>query len=131
MSAVPRILIVDDEPEIRELIETMLATKIEAQFVHAASGNEAIRLINESPPFDCVISDYAMPDGTGEDLLRHLIAREAGTPFILVTAHPVSHITLFREHRPAALIMKPGIFIPLVKAVQESLTKVGAIRPAA
>ena len=80
-----RVLIVDDEPAIREVLEMMLQSW--GYDVRLASdGAEAKQLVESYDP-EVVISDVVMPQLSGLDLLRTLKAGNTSRPVILVTAH--------------------------------------------
>ena len=83
-----RVLIVDDDPVQRRLLDNM-ARKFGYQPIVAESGDQAARLLtgSESERFDCVVLDLVMPDLDGLGVLARL--REAGvnTPVIVQTAH--------------------------------------------
>ncbi|MES2643240.1 MAG: sigma-54 dependent transcriptional regulator [Myxococcota bacterium] len=80
-----RILVVDDEPSIRKVLQAHLARdgySVES----AADGAEAIgRLSGE--PFDLVITDLKMPGVGGLELLAHVRQNHPGLPLIVITAH--------------------------------------------
>jgi PAS domain S-box-containing protein len=82
-----RILLVDDDPDARELARTALA-QAGAQVNAAASVREALDLL-ESVDFDVLLSDIAMPNGTGYDLLRALRSspRTSKLPAVALTAY--------------------------------------------
>jgi len=80
-----RILVVDDEESMRELLEIALG-KDGHRIKTAASGKKALELI-ESDSFDLVISDIKMPDMSGVEVLRYLKQAEPGIPVIMVTAY--------------------------------------------
>ncbi|MDO9181023.1 MAG: response regulator [Bacteriovorax sp.] len=63
-----KILIVDDEPDILELMVEEFTYKGHNVFT-AMSGNEAVRKIQENS-FDAVVSDFKMPDGNGMVVLK-------------------------------------------------------------
>jgi len=65
-----KILLVDDSPVSRKLVELPLAQKL-YRLTFANTGQEAIRLFEEHKP-DLVILEWAMPDLTGEVLCRHI-----------------------------------------------------------
>ncbi|MFG1493096.1 response regulator [Halobacteriovorax sp. GFR7] len=63
-----KVLIVDDEPDILELLAEEL--QFEGYETECAnSGNSAVKLINSGQTFDAIISDYKMPDGNGKVVL--------------------------------------------------------------
>src|SRR5260370_41612060 len=88
-----KILIVDDERSIRELLEILL--KKEGFAVISVAGAEEGLAQAKAGEFDVIISDIKMSGMSGIDFLRELretglIRRrkgEVGTQFILVTAH--------------------------------------------
>ncbi|MBI3558681.1 MAG: response regulator [Deltaproteobacteria bacterium] len=113
-----RILVIEDEEDLRDLICFTLESQFTAQVSQAASGNDAIRTIESSPPFDCIVSDYAMPNGTGEDVYRYLLSKSLKTPFILVSAYAADSYPIFREYPIAGFVAKPDIFKPLKKIIE-------------
>ena len=71
MNANKTILVIDDEPAIREIVGYMLR---KADFEVCAAGDleEARRWLGFGSGVDAVLSDYDLPDGTGLDLLAWL-----------------------------------------------------------
>lgn len=68
MNSIPRILIVDDEPEIRMLVAQILAhERFEIREVGDAA--EAIRILDVFTPH-LLITDYSLPDVNGSELIR-------------------------------------------------------------
>lgn len=80
-----RILVVDDEASMRQLLEIALG-KVGHQITTAGSGRKAIKLLDEGA-FDLVISDIKMSDMTGVDVLRHVKEVNPETPVIMITAY--------------------------------------------
>ena len=86
-----RILIVDDDADIRDLLTYTLEV-CGAEVMAAASADEAISALTESStPMDILISDIGMPDEDGYALLRRVRALEpengGGIPAIALTAY--------------------------------------------
>ena len=82
------ILLVDDEDFYRELLieEIPRETSIKLTDIStAASGAEAISLLESGCMFDLIISDYSMSNGTGVDILKYLNKNENLTRLILFT----------------------------------------------
>lgn len=84
----PRILLVDDEVNIRKVLGALLK---QAGFeVHAEpDGEAALGRVSSAPSgtFDAVISDIRMPRMDGMELLRALTQEDPGLPVIMLTAH--------------------------------------------
>ncbi|HWB74428.1 MAG TPA: sigma-54 dependent transcriptional regulator [Nannocystaceae bacterium] len=84
----PRILLVDDEPNLRKVLGALLTQ--EGFEVHAeADGEAALARVRASPSgtFDAVISDLRMPKLDGIGLLRALVHEDHELPVVLLTAH--------------------------------------------
>src|SRR5258708_15776244 len=81
-----RVLIVDDDPVQRRLLDNMVR-KFGHEPVIAESGDQAAALLTGAERFDCVVLDLVMPDLDGLGVLARM--REAGStvPVIVQTAH--------------------------------------------
>jgi EAL domain-containing protein (putative c-di-GMP-specific phosphodiesterase class I) len=84
--AKPRVLVVDDEADVRAMVARALAIA-GYEVVTAADGREAVEAL-QATPVDAVVSDVAMPELSGIDLLRAIRKRDADVPVILVTGSP-------------------------------------------
>src|SRR5439155_10458531 len=108
-----KILIVDDDRSIRELLEILL--KNEGLTVTSAAGAEEGLAQAKATEFDVVISDLKMPNMSGIEFLRELLETglirrrrgEVGTQFILLTAHA--------EAEAAVEALKMGAFDYILK----------------
>jgi len=79
------VLIVDDEAEIRESLQTLL--ELEGFVVEtAASGEEGLQRIGEHP-FDLILLDLTLPGRDGMDILAEIRAHDAQLPVIMITAY--------------------------------------------
>lgn len=84
MSDVPALLVVDDEPALRESLQFMLQQQ--GYLVRtAASGPEALQLTAEHPP-DLILLDVMLPGFDGFEVTRRLRALAYGGPILLLTA---------------------------------------------
>jgi CheY-like chemotaxis protein len=81
-----RVLLVDDQPELRRLFRRSLS-KIGHEVVEAWNGRAAIELAEKSV-FDVVVSDVRMPDMSGLSLLKALHALDVDLPVVLVSGSP-------------------------------------------
>ncbi|GBC76976.1 Transcriptional regulatory protein GlrR [bacterium HR08] len=80
-----KILIVDDEPNIR-LLYTAVLTEREHEVVEAENGRQALEAL-EREPFDLVILDIRLRAESGLDLLQEIVARYPQVPVILCSAY--------------------------------------------
>ncbi len=84
-TATKRILIVDDEPNVRLVFRTALASP-GAVLATAEDGETALSLI-EATPFDLILLDLQMPGLGGMEVLEQLRARGNNVPVVMITAH--------------------------------------------
>jgi PAS domain S-box len=82
---VTRVLHVDDDPEIGELTKTLLERADDSLTVVCETNAVAALNRLESEEFDCVISDYDMPNTDGIELLEIVRKQSPDLPFILLT----------------------------------------------
>jgi signal transduction histidine kinase/CheY-like chemotaxis protein len=83
-----RVLVVDDEPDARTLIQRLLQDQ-RASVLMAASADEAVRILH-SEPLDLLVSDIGMPGEDGYSLIRRLRALDhpnGRIPAIALTAY--------------------------------------------
>lgn len=84
MSDLPRVLIVDDEKSMLDTYKRVFRKELNMTLV--ASANEALRELGEAE-FDALITDYAMPEVNGAQLLQKVSRRAPELPTIMVTAY--------------------------------------------
>ena len=78
----PRILIVDDEVEITEILADLLSEDYEC--LRAASAEEALARLTESE-FQLVISDITMPGMSGLDMIPHVKELSPDTVVVMIS----------------------------------------------
>jgi len=105
-----KVLVIDDEPDIRELLEITLL-RMGLDTATAGSVKEALLTIQSFQP-DLCLTDMKLPDGTGLDIVRY-IQREC--------AHvPVAVITAFGSMESAVEALKAGAYDFVSKPVDLS-----------
>jgi hypothetical protein len=129
-----RVLVVDDEPDAREMI-AMILGKQGATVESVGSAAEALRAVERARP-DVLISDIGMPDQDGYALLKSLRAlnggREALVPALALTAFAGAHdakmaeVAGFQRH-----LGKPVVPARLINAVEWLAGQPGGRAPAA
>jgi two-component system, OmpR family, copper resistance phosphate regulon response regulator CusR len=84
MTALPRVLVVEDERKLLRSLEQGLRSE-GYEVVTAATGGEGYRLAS-TLPFDCVVLDWMLPDREGLDVLAELRRDGRAVPVLLLTA---------------------------------------------
>jgi len=81
----PRVLVVDDEPDLLDLMELTLI-KMGLDTRRAATIGEACALL-DSERFDLCLTDMRLTDGSGLEVLRHIGERQPAMPVAVITAY--------------------------------------------
>ncbi len=81
----PQVLVVDDEPDIRELLELTLL-KMGLDVTSAPSIAEAKERL-KGERFDLCLTDMRLPDGEGLELVRHIAQHARDLPVAVITAY--------------------------------------------
>jgi two-component system, NtrC family, response regulator PilR len=81
----PRVLVVDDEPDILELLELALL-RMGLVVERAANVREALQKLDENV-YDLCLTDMRMPDGEGLDIVSHIAEHNLDVPVAVITAH--------------------------------------------
>ncbi|MGE5472399.1 MAG: sigma-54-dependent transcriptional regulator [Bacteroidota bacterium] len=106
-SELARVLVVDDEPDIRELIDLTLSRMgLAAECVGSVA--EAKQALAEQP-FQLCLTDMRLPDGDGLEIVRCITEQHAQTPVAVITA--------FGSAENAVAALKTGAFDYLAKPV--------------
>src|SRR6202047_1534785 len=100
------VLIIDDEAEIRESLQTLL--EMEGFAVETADTGEAgLQRLGEQP-FDLILLDLALPGRDGMDILTEIHTHEARLPVIMITAYgTVENAVRAMQSGAANFIQKP------------------------
>jgi putative nucleotidyltransferase with HDIG domain len=116
-----RILVVDDEETIREIVSSMLTTA-HYKCRQAASGLEALALLDSGEEFELMLSDLMMANLDGIGLLERTKEKFPDMPVIMVTAvHDIS-VALKAIHNGAYdYLLKPFEREQLLAAVRRAL----------
>ena len=117
--SIVRVLLVEDEPKLRESLLEGLRLEDWA-VTGAASGSEALREI-EAQPFDLVVLDWMLPDRDGLDILRQLRASGCRVPVLLITARGGSNRDMAFQSGASAFLTKPFAFDELLDCARRLL----------
>lgn len=119
----PRILVVDDEATTRISLAELL--RLEGYDVStAASGEEALELVNRTPPFDLMVLDIKMPGMDGLQLTEVVQRHSPDTVIILLTAFGTLETAIQALRRGAHdYLLKPCPVAQILESVRKGLTR--------
>ena len=80
------ILIIDDQPDMLQLLSRTLSPELDARVTTAGSADEALQAM-EHEPFDLVLSDIKMPGMDGLELLHRIKENRPDQTVVMMTAH--------------------------------------------
>ncbi|MBK5964223.1 hypothetical protein CCR95_09025 [Thiocystis minor] len=106
VGAMPRILLVEDDPRVREAVGRLL-TANGIRFAAAEHGAAGLERLRQEPDFDLVLSDIAMPVLDGIDLFRTLARERPDLPVILMTGQDLKPHRLDTDERRPLILPKP------------------------
>ncbi len=120
-----RILIVDDEPDILQLLEISLGRMGLA--VHKAENVGAAKYQLEKTSFHLCLTDFKLPDGTGIELVEHIANNYPATPVAVITAFgTINHAVEALKQGAFDFITKPISLDTLRQLVINGLKQVDA-----
>ena len=107
-----KILIVDDEEQVRKTIRLQLSAT-EYEIIEAADGEEAIELLNDENTLliDAIICDVRMPKINGVEAVAYFRREYPSIPVIVLTGYPDVNL--------AVEFLKEGVVEYLVKPVEK------------
>ena len=103
----PKVLVVDDEPDLLELLELTLS-RMGLDTTRAQTVAEAVKLL-DSQLFDLCLTDMRLPDGEGLAVVEHITKESLDVPVAVITA--------FGSAENAVAALKAGAFDYLAKPV--------------
>lgn len=128
----PRILVVDDEPDVEALVTQRFRRKIrkgELDLIFAQDGQHALDLLRETPDVDMVLSDINMPRMDGLTLLERLNELHTGLKTVIVSAYgDMANIRTAMNRGAFDFITKPIEFDDLETTIQKTLEHLRLLR---
>ncbi len=117
------ILIVEDEPVLRDMAQTILK-ECGYRILEAANGKEAMRVWEQhAPAIDLLLTDMVMPEGmSGVELAEQVLARHPRLKIIFASGYTVDEVsTAFLKKNNARFLQKPYTRTTLARTVRQAL----------
>lgn len=118
------VLVVDDEPAVRDVMARTLAA-LGYTVRSAASGAEALTMFTDEA-YDCVVLDVIMPNLGGMETLKRLKAARPGVPVLVVTGSTSEGLRAgFTAHGADGFMEKPIDFMIFAERVRSLISRAG------
>ena len=121
----PHVLIVDDDPETREALVSIIAADGLTTATAGDLREARIQLVRQTP--DVVFTDLQLPDGSGVDLFEDLDPR-SGVEIIVITGHATVESAVTALKMGASDYLVKPINMQRVKAVLDRLPRAGDLK---
>jgi two-component system cell cycle sensor histidine kinase/response regulator CckA len=118
-----RILVIEDEPVVRDVIRRTLAG-LGFDMVLCPNGKDGLARFNERPTEWClVLLDFTLPDIGGQEIFHHIHATRPDLPVLIMSGYDGKEIShLFRDQGISGCLQKPLRPGELVTAVQQAVS---------
>jgi YesN/AraC family two-component response regulator len=114
-----KLLFVEDEADLVEIITDTLK-KLDANFLSAKNGQEALELIEQNRDIDIIVTDINMPVMNGLKMIEELKKRGFNIPVIIMSAHTeTDFINKAKELGVDNYLLKPFDFIKFIDLITE------------
>ncbi|HSG62829.1 MAG TPA: response regulator [Pseudomonadales bacterium] len=123
-----KFLVIDDAAFIRDLIKKALRDNFPGSTVHDSNSAKRAMAMTKALRYDIVLSDWEMPEMSGEEFLRWLREQEnyVSTPFIMVSSRSEKEYIVKAIHAGVSdYIGKPFTAEELVAKINKQLKKIG------
>jgi PAS domain S-box-containing protein len=121
----PRMLVVEDEPEMARLLDKLLRKKFSATVEIAQHTRAALDVLAAGGEFDLITLDYQLPDGDGLSILKEIVSKRDAPPVVMVTGHGDEAVAAeaFRLGASGYVLKDPRVAEVLVDVIDQALTK--------
>lgn len=114
-----KLLFVEDEEDLIEIITDTLS-KLQANFLTAVNGEEALALMESNDDISVVVTDINMPVMNGLDMIKQMKKRDINIPVIIMSAHTeTDYINKAKELGVDNYLLKPFDFLKFIDLITE------------
>jgi two-component system response regulator PilR (NtrC family) len=120
----PLALIIDDEPDIRELLAITLSRM--GVDSHCADTVEHAKTLLKTYSFDICLTDMRLPDGNGLELIDIMQAMPAPLPVVVITAHGNMDTAILAMKKGAFDFVSKPVDLAMLRQLIDSALKISA-----
>lgn len=114
-----KLLFVEDEEDLITIIEDTLR-KLQSNFLTARNGEEALKVLENHPDIDAVITDINMPLMNGLEMIEQINQKGLNLPIIVMSAHTeAEYIDKAKALGVKNYLLKPFDFIKFIDLIVE------------
>ena len=114
-----KILFVEDEDDLINIISDTL-TKLQANYVTARNGKDALDVLEANPDIDLFVTDINMPVMSGLELIEEVRKTNTELPFVIMSAHTEPEYIKSAEALGITdYLLKPFDFIKFINLVAD------------
>lgn len=114
-----KLLFVEDEEDLLSIISEAL-TKLQANFLTATNGVEALEVLKNNPDIDTIVTDINMPLMNGLDMIKNIKDQGIDIPIIVMSAHTETEfISKAKEYGVSEYLLKPFDFIRFIELITD------------
>jgi YesN/AraC family two-component response regulator len=114
-----KLLFVEDEEDLLSIISDAL-TKLQANFLTATNGLEALEILKNNPDIDVIVTDINMPQMNGLDMIKNINDQGIAIPIIIMSAHTESeYISKAKDYGVEEYLLKPFDFIKFIELITD------------
>ncbi len=125
----PRVLVVDDEQDMLDMLRLVLKKGCSCDIVTARSGKETLALLEKGTHPDVVLSDIMMPDMDGLALLKKIREQDASISVVLMTGYGTVDMAVEALKNGAYdFLQKPFDNDEMIRAVHKGLERTALLR---
>lgn len=112
-----KLLFVEDEKDLLDIISDTLV-KLQANFLTASNGEEALEVIRANSDIDAVITDINMPVMNGLDMIKIIKEEQPDLTIVIMSAHTeTEYIEKAEEYGVNDYLLKPFDFIKFIELI--------------
>lgn len=112
-----KLLFVEDEEDLLQIISDALK-KLQANYLTATNGLEALEIIKDNPDIDAVITDINMPYMNGLEMIKNMKENGLDIPIVIMSAHTeTEYVAKANEYGVKEYLLKPFDFIKFIELI--------------